>query len=154
MVDLETRDERCSLLLWRSPSALERELQGSLQTESLIDSHSYSLAHYQAAQTIFQGPLSFTVRTPIQAGHRLLYARTTTSSFGTILDAEGFWGLFRAGDDRLPNDPLLLQQKGREEQRIKPAVYTYVIGEDDVFRFSETGASFFVDFASKHALHR
>lgn len=33
-------------------------------------------------------------------------------------------------------------------------VYTYVIGEDETFRFSETGASFFVDFASKHALHR
>jgi hypothetical protein len=38
--------------------------------------------------------------------------------------------------------------------RVKPAVYTYVIAvEDDTFRFSETGAKFFVDFASKHALH-
>lgn len=37
-------------------------------------------------------------------------------------------------------------------RRIKPAVYTYII-DDDTFRFSETGAAFFVDFASKHALH-
>ncbi|KAI9069421.1 hypothetical protein FKP32DRAFT_1586810 [Trametes sanguinea] len=38
--------------------------------------------------------------------------------------------------------------------RVKPAVYTYIIAvEDDSFRFSETGAAFFVDFASKHALH-
>jgi hypothetical protein len=38
--------------------------------------------------------------------------------------------------------------------RVKPAVYTYVISvDDDTFRFSETGAKFFVDFASKHALH-
>ena len=37
---------------------------------------------------------------------------------------------------------------------MKPAVYTYVLAEgDDTFRFSETGAAFFVDFASKHALH-
>ena len=37
--------------------------------------------------------------------------------------------------------------------RVKPTVYTYIIAEDDSFRFSETGAAFFVDFASKHALH-
>jgi len=97
--------------------------------------------------------MSFTVRAPIQAGHRLLYARTTSGTFGTINDADGFWALFRAGDDRLPADPLLAQQRSLEESRIKPAVYTYIIGDDDNFRFSETGASFFVDFASKHALH-
>jgi len=38
--------------------------------------------------------------------------------------------------------------------RVKPAVYTYIIAvEDQSFRFSETGAAFFVDFVSKHALH-
>lgn len=81
----------------------------------------------------------------------MLYARSTSSTFGTIHDSDGFWALFRAGDDRPPSDP---QQRSMEESRIKPAVYTYIIGEDDNFRFSETGASFFVDFASKHALHR
>ncbi|KDQ59894.1 hypothetical protein JAAARDRAFT_33466 [Jaapia argillacea MUCL 33604] len=40
------------------------------------------------------------------------------------------------------------------QHRVKPAVYTYIISStDDSFRFSETGAAFFVDFASKHALH-
>jgi len=93
------------------------------------------------------------VRAPIQAGHRILYARSTSGTFGTLNDADGFWALFRAGDDRLPADPLLAQQRSLEESRIKPAVYTYIIGDDDNFRFSETGASFCVDFASKHALH-
>jgi len=37
---------------------------------------------------------------------------------------------------------------GPNAQRVKPAVYTYIISaEDDSFRFSETGAAFFVDFA-------
>jgi hypothetical protein len=43
---------------------------------------------------------------------------------------------------------------GPNAQRVKLAVYTYIISaEDDSFRFSETGAAFFVNFASKHALH-
>jgi hypothetical protein len=110
--------------------------------------------YLQPAQVIFQGALSFTARAPIQAGHRMLYARTTSNAFGIMNDSDGFWALFRSGDDRPPADPLLAQQKATEESRIKPAVYTYIIGEDDNFRFSETGASFFVDFVSKHALHR
>ncbi|QRW10038.1 hypothetical protein RhiLY_09037 [Ceratobasidium sp. AG-Ba] len=176
---------------------------------------------YRAAQAIFTGPLSITVRTPIIAGHRLLYARTTANQTGILYDAEGFWSLFRAkideghrqglarlvgssgGDGRptrcptcnrgtgethsyecseahlpddLPSEPgartntstggrvpegteyggvmnLASTVSPHEHvQRIKPAVYTYIIDED-TFRFSETGAAFFVDFASKHALH-
>ncbi|KAG8687002.1 hypothetical protein FRC09_013794 [Ceratobasidium sp. 395] len=178
---------------------------------------------YRAAQAIFQGPLAITVRTPIIAGHRLLYARTTANQTGILYDAEGFWSLFRArlddgqrqglgrlvgatgepvsastgrcpvcnrelGEthsleckeahlpDNLPSEPgartntstggrvpegaqfgavaNLAGTLGPHEhvQRIKPAVYTYIIDED-TFRFSETGAAFFVDFASKHALH-
>ncbi|KAF8316310.1 hypothetical protein DL93DRAFT_767519 [Clavulina sp. PMI_390] len=115
--------------------------------------HQHWNVNYKAAQTIFQGPLSFTVRVPIQAGHRLLYGRTSSNSFGVLTNSEDFWGLFRAGPDRLPKDPLEREKMAAETWRIKPAVYTYVIGEDDMFRFSETGAAFFVDFASKHALH-
>jgi len=45
-------------------------------------------------------------------------------------------------------------KEGDFGHRVKPTVYTYIISsEDDSFRFSETGAAFFVDFASKHALH-
>jgi hypothetical protein len=175
---------------------------------------------YRAAQAIFTGPLSITVRTPIIAGHRMLYARTTANQTGILYDSEGFWSLFRARvdeghrqglarlvgasgdgaqvkcpvcnhgtgemhslectDAHLPEDiptqpgvrtnastggrvpegaqygavANLAASVGPHEhmQRIKPAVYTYII-DDDTFRFSETGAAFFVDFASKHALH-
>ncbi len=49
---------------------------------------------------------------------------------------------------------LLRGGRGNSGHRIKPAVYTYIVAsDDDTFRFSETGAAFFVDFASKHALH-
>lgn len=176
---------------------------------------------YRAAQAIFSGPLSLTVKAPIIAGHRLLYARTTANRTGILYDAEGFWSLFRArmdpshlqglarlagvqsgeqphdlcpacqnplGDthgpectgahfpDDIPSEPgartnistggrvpsdaefgavaNLASTVGPHEHvhRIKPAVYTYIIDED-TFRFSETGAAFFLDFASKHALH-
>ncbi|OCH85368.1 C2-domain-containing protein [Obba rivulosa] len=102
---------------------------------------------YKAARTIFQGPASVAVRSTIQAAHRMLYQRASTNGFGVI---DG------------PADVLQLLHGGREDaasrgqyaHRVKPAVYTYVlVCEDDSFRFSETGAAFFVDFASKHALH-
>ncbi|QRW22843.1 C2 domain-containing protein [Rhizoctonia solani] len=176
---------------------------------------------YRAAQAVFSGPLSLTVRGPIIAGHRLLYARTTANRTGILHNAEDFWSLFRAKVDErrgqglarlmgvnpdaagqstcpvcgqpasdihsmectgnhlpddIPKEPgarTNASTGGRvpsdaefggvanlastiipheHVQRIKPAVYTYIIDED-TFRFSETGAAFFVDFASKHALH-
>ncbi|KAG8961223.1 hypothetical protein FRC03_005653, partial [Tulasnella sp. 419] len=91
--------------------------------------------NYPAAQSIF-APLS-PIKPIIQNAHRLLYARTTANAFGILDRAADFIGLFR--DEARDN-------------RIKPSIYTYVIDED-TFRFSETGAAFFVDFASKHALH-
>ncbi|GJJ11734.1 hypothetical protein Clacol_005972 [Clathrus columnatus] len=97
--------------------------------------------NYLAAQRIFgPGPASMALRASIQTGHRLLYARSTTNAFGTI-DTQ--------------QDVLSLLTGGRKSpHRVKPAVYTYIISvDDDTFRFSETGAAFLVDFASKHALH-
>lgn len=95
---------------------------------------------YKAAQSIFQGPASLAVRSGIQAGHRMLYARSTTNGFGVVQGPEDVYALLRGG-------------RG-EPHRVKPAVYTYIIAvRDDTLRFSETGAAFFVDFASKHALH-
>jgi len=92
---------------------------------------------YKAAQSIFgPGASSLAVRSGIMAGHRLLYARATTNKFGVIDTGADVLGVLRGG------------------ARVKPAVYTYIISaEDDSLRFSETGAAFFVDFASKHALH-
>ncbi|KAF5318159.1 hypothetical protein D9619_012110 [Psilocybe cf. subviscida] len=99
--------------------------------------------NYKAAQSIFQGPRSIAVRSGIQAGHKMLYARTATNGFGIINDAASIQHLLQGGS-----------RTDVAVQRIKPAVYTYIISaEDDSFRFSETGAAFFVDFASKHALH-
>jgi len=97
---------------------------------------------YRAAQTIFgSGPTSLAIRSSIQAGHRMLYARSTRNAFGIIESSKDIVNLLRGG-------------RGASAHRIKPAVYTYVIAEgDDSLRFSETGAAFFVDFASKHALH-
>ncbi|KAF8521414.1 hypothetical protein BU17DRAFT_45743 [Hysterangium stoloniferum] len=96
---------------------------------------------YAAAQRIFgPGPTCLALRSSIQAGHRMLYARSTHNEFGTI---------------ESPADVFSLLTGGRTSpHRVKPAVYTYIISaEDDTLRFSETGAAFFVDFASKHALH-
>ncbi|KAF9075397.1 hypothetical protein BDP27DRAFT_1380640 [Rhodocollybia butyracea] len=121
---------------------------------------------YKAAQSIFgSGPTSLTIRASIHAGHKMLYARSTSNGFGIIESAEDVMRLF---EDERPSNPDKDQLETKEEvdttvvptkeslvtHRIKPAVYTYIIsGEDDSLRFSETGAAFFVDFASKHALH-
>ncbi|KAH9923704.1 uncharacterized protein BXZ73DRAFT_50836 [Epithele typhae] len=132
---------------------------------------------YKAAQSIFQGPASIAVRSTIQAGHRMLYARSTTNGFGVIDGPQDVFRLLLHGSVGNPDGTtsgagvaqgilasLSRTQTGPQAtstttevphaHRVKPAVYTYVIAaEDDSFRFSETGAAFFVDFASKHALH-
>ncbi|OBZ75871.1 hypothetical protein A0H81_04973 [Grifola frondosa] len=103
--------------------------------------------NYKAAQAIFQGPASIAVRSTIQAGHRMLYARTTRNGFGVINGLEDILQLLHGGKESTGS-------RSQFAHRIKPAVYTYIIAvDDDSFRFSETGAAFFVDFASKHALH-
>ncbi|PFH53526.1 hypothetical protein AMATHDRAFT_54686 [Amanita thiersii Skay4041] len=118
---------------------------------------------YKAAQNIFgPGPACLAVRSGIQAGHRMLYARTANNGFGIVEGAQDFFSLLRGGPDSKSDrnarqtsmDAGNTQQQRQHLHRIKPAVYTYIISsEDDSFRFSETGAAFFVDFASKHALH-
>jgi hypothetical protein len=108
----------------------------------------------------------------------MLYARSTANHFGTVEGPEDVMELLRGREvvhktsvslddvSSPPPDPTPSKGVGRSNtasststlaqygHRIKPAVYTYIISaEDDSFRFSETGAAFFVDFASKHALH-
>jgi len=97
---------------------------------------------HRPAQAIFQGPTSIALRSAIQASHRLLYARSVSNAFGVIESIEDVCTLFS------------IDGTASHARRIKPAVYTYIIStDDDSLRFSETGAAFFVDFASKHALH-
>jgi hypothetical protein len=114
------------------------------------DTYQYWNKNYPAAQRIFQDRGAFAVRSGIVAGHKLLYARSTTNGFGLISDpARDTIRLLRSSPDGRDGT-----SGGPFAGRVKPAVYTYVISaEDDTLRFSETGAAFFVDFASKHALH-
>lgn len=107
---------------------------------------------YRSAQTIFDaGPTSAAVRSSIQAGHRMLYARSVNNGFGIIEGPADVLGLLHHGGGGGGGGGAAGQQHA---QRVKPAVYTYVIAaDDDSLRFSETGAAFFVDYASKHALH-
>ena len=108
--------------------------------------------NYPAAQKIFSGPASIAVRSGIQAGHRMLYARTSSNGFGVIEDKSGILQLLHGGSGPPVNNSTV--PPSEFAHRVKPAVYTYIISsDDDSFRFSETGAAFFVDFASKHALH-
>jgi len=108
--------------------------------------------NYAAAQKIFgNGPASLAVRSGIQAGHRMLYARLAGNGYGIINNV-----LDNGTEEPVPLKAVLNAGSGDNTyaERIKPAVYTYIISAvDDTWRFSETGAAFFVDFASKHALH-
>jgi hypothetical protein len=109
---------------------------------------------YAAAKRIFSDSGAFAVRSAIQAGHKMLYARSTKNGFGIINDARDTLKILHSG--QAPGGTPTGGAANRAEfaHRVKPAVYTYVIAaEDDTLRFSETGAKFFVDFASKHALH-
>ncbi|KAH6906710.1 hypothetical protein BKA70DRAFT_1286677 [Coprinopsis sp. MPI-PUGE-AT-0042] len=115
---------------------------------------------YPAAQKIFgPGPASLAVRSTVQAGHNMLYARLASNGFGTLdtkVHSKDNTNGLNLGPE--PDEPITLKEilhAGSDyDERIKPAVYTYIISsKDDTLRFSETGAAFFVDFASKHALH-
>ncbi|KNZ77930.1 Ras GTPase-activating protein 4 [Termitomyces sp. J132] len=111
------------------------------------DKHQGWNRNYKAAQSIFQGPTSIVVRLGIQRGHRMLYAQNARNFFAVVDESSDVAQLLHVGKSNQPD-------VGQFEHRIKPAVYTYIISsEDDSFRFSETGAESFVDFASKHALH-
>ncbi|KAJ3869894.1 hypothetical protein EV359DRAFT_29118 [Lentinula novae-zelandiae] len=115
---------------------------------------------YKAAQSIFgSGPTSLAIRAGIHAGHKMLYARSTSNGFGVIQSVDDVMRLFEEEQRQLEVaeevDAIAAPTKESPfAHRIKPAVYTYIISaQDDSLRFSETGAAFFVDFASKHALH-
>jgi hypothetical protein len=108
---------------------------------------------YKAAQTIFKGPQSIPVRTGVRAAHDLLYSRSSANGFGVVDSPADILSILHGGGASRPNQQQSEVQTALAH-RVRPAIYTYVISTaDDSFRFSETGAAFLVDFASKHALH-
>lgn len=94
---------------------------------------------YPIAQSIFNGtPASAARQNSFKLLHKLLYGRTIKNS----------------ETDRLTNADDLWKKIffGRPTIAARLCFYTYIIDEN-TWRFSETGAQFFADYASKHALH-
>eukprot|EP00026_Physarum_polycephalum_P010857 Phypoly_transcript_11039.p1 GENE.Phypoly_transcript_11039~~Phypoly_transcript_11039.p1 ORF type:complete len:382 (+),score=54.51 Phypoly_transcript_11039:46-1146(+) len=92
--------------------------------------------NYENAKTIFvPGVKSAAIQQVIRSQHARLYVHDNTTVYGTLRTGKDFLELFNNG----------------RRQGI-PRYYTYVILETAMY-FSETGASFFTDFMSKHAMH-
>jgi len=87
---------------------------------------------YDSAKKIFN---SSVIKGTIITQHNHLYSEISVSKTGSISSGEEFLQFLKYG------------YKGG-----KPRFFTYAIMEDTWF-FSETGAAFFVDFTSKHAMH-
>ncbi|KAH9173100.1 hypothetical protein EDB89DRAFT_2242494 [Lactarius sanguifluus] len=100
---------------------------------------------YAAAQSIFgAGPGALALRGTIRTGHRTLYAQTMRDRTGPLDTPRG-----RARAAARHKQP----RAGTLSHRPAPAARETCGVHDETLRFSETGATFFVDFASKHALH-
>jgi hypothetical protein len=87
---------------------------------------------YEAAQKIFNSPV---LKGTITTQHTHLYSDVSVTKKGFIKNGHDFLTFLKMG------------KKGG-----KPRFFTYAILENTWF-FSETGAAFFVDFTSKHAMH-
>ena len=102
---------------------------------------------YDAAQKIFNGPTSHLVRGAIQIQHSYLYGggsgikvlqefrRGIEQTTGSLLDYDDFITLLNGGI-----------------RRGKPRMFTYCLMESKLY-LAETGAHFFRDMRSKHAMH-
>lgn len=82
----------------------------------------------------------------------MLYAQTADNDCGVIENITDVLNILHR-ESSSPNAPIQMQYTNR----VKPTVltvYTYFIAsDDDSLLFSETSAAFFVNVASKHALH-
>lgn len=97
---------------------------------------------YDAAKRIFADSLEGTnIRNALHSQHSYLYRHGQTTSYGALASAEDL-GLLLHGD-RLKKDNL---------QDLRTVVFTYSIVPKGLY-FSETGAAFFQDLMSKHAMH-
>lgn len=92
--------------------------------------------NYDSAKSIFlPGVKSAAIQQVIRSQHARLYVHDNTTIYGSLKTGKDFLEMFNNG----------------RRQGI-PRYYTYVILETAMY-FSETGASFFTDFMSKHAMH-
>lgn len=103
--------------------------------------------NYAAAQKIFQGKGSVVARTAVQMQHAYLYGgasgikplvsirKDLLEVTGNLLDATDFLELMEYGI-----------------RRGKPRMFTYVLMAEKLY-IAETGAKFFRDMMSKHAMH-
>jgi hypothetical protein len=87
---------------------------------------------YESAKKIFGSPM---VRSTVITQHNHLYSQVSITRFGLLHGGQDLLKLLKNG---------ILGGK--------PRFFTYAI-RDDIWYFSETGASFFTDFTSKHAMH-
>lgn len=97
---------------------------------------------YEAAKRIFadnlEGP---NIRNALHSQHSYLYRHGRNTVYGALATAQDWVNLLHG--DRLEKDPKL---------DLKTIVFTYSIVPKGLY-FSETGAAFFQDFMSKHAMH-
>ncbi|KAF9357877.1 hypothetical protein BGX26_002926 [Mortierella sp. AD094] len=97
---------------------------------------------YDAAKRIFGDNLEgLNIRNALHSQHSYLYRHGRTTEYGALTVAMDLGNLLHG--DRLKKDP---------NQDLKTVVFTYSIIPKGIY-FSETGAAFFQDFMSKHAMH-
>lgn len=97
---------------------------------------------YDAAKRIFADSLEgLQIRNALHSQHSYLYRHGRTTQYGALSTASDLGRLLHG--DRLKKDP---------EQDLTMIVFTYSIVPKGMY-FSETGAAFFQDFMSKHAMH-
>ncbi|KAG0322124.1 hypothetical protein BG000_003014 [Podila horticola] len=97
---------------------------------------------YDAAKRIFADTLEGTnIRNALHSQHSYLYRHDKTSQYGALATADDLGKLLHS--QRLTENPA---------QDLKMVVFTYSIIPKGLY-FSETGAAFFQDFMSKHAMH-
>jgi len=97
---------------------------------------------YDAAKKIFADNLEGTnIRNALHSQHSYLYRHGHNTIYDALATAEDL-GLMLHGE-RLKKD---------DHQDLRTVVFTYSIVPKGIY-FSETGANFFQDFMSKHAMH-
>ncbi|OAQ32368.1 hypothetical protein K457DRAFT_16376 [Linnemannia elongata AG-77] len=97
---------------------------------------------YAAAQKIFGDNYEGSqIRQALHNQHGYLYRHGRTTQYNAVANGTELGALLHG--ERLKKDP---------EQDLKMVVFTYSIVPKGMY-FSETGAAFFQDFMSKHAMH-